>query len=1470
MKENNDIKKTIKNIYLKNKSIHDYFINFKNQYLKSNEIKRKSTNINESQNIYIKYLKNPDIIFQDKGDINNKNLNILFDELNEDMDKQNNIIFPFLNILPNLVQAYIDSDLDDPNIKNNKNKTSINESNESYYLKIFQKLKNNCFINRENLIPIYDYFKNIYDIITKKIELKENDVIFKKLNKILNLFEIFYDIETDVKQKNLSSFCFLGCGAIDISFNAIVKISEINEISIKIKFVNNEFIEYLNDKSYFLKINEDTVKYKYIKETINNKKLENINIIINDEIRLEHESNVFLIPNKITEIKTISLLEDFYGQISCIEISIGKNKNKILYHFFPFLLRNDNNIYYIKKNITITEKNNKLNNNIIPKIIISDKNLININYINYNDKKFDIIDYFGGIIQFLPFHKIFKNLNGIINNNNIKNTELNKCKYINKDKNNEFLNFLIKIIIKKLFSHSKKQKILKKYGCFFYYILIDLNIDLNNNYLFEYENKKNCQNIYYYLDLLYMLYYNLRNTSLENKNEIQQFLKFREKKEKINLNFFIYPKQTFNQLYKTYLKSLFYYNNFWSKRNVFFPKRYNNKQNKDSFEIKYKQLNYYTKTFLLPFFYPILGYSEYYPKFSKYKGGINIFKENKRNILDYYFQLDNNKKADEFIKLLFLKENITVFSEKCCIVKNTHHIQGELTIVKNNNPKDKKFCIIFMGKKEKESNKEKIINENEFSINSCEIEKEINKEAISPQINNDFCLCPPKGKLCYGSTFVCPERDYNKNIIINSKDILFLLIRVYFHRVSAIEIFTINKSYYFNFQKNFEINNLKTNIILNEVGNNPSFKKIKIKKENLILGYYNVKYKTYLFPLFEDEINNWDKKFNYYSNFDLLILINLFSNRSFRDVYQYPIFPTLYDLINVTRDLSQHIGLQDSLPESKKRKDLFLKTFKSNEDDREINEEMFIFTIHYSNPAYVFNYLLRVFPYSFLSIEFQGDGFDDANRLFFSIEKALRSSLKIKSDLREMIPELYYMIELFYNKNNILFDKPKDGKNIEDIFIYDSDKFETDISKKENYAKYLSKMRNNLESRHINKWIDLIFGINQKNYIINEKNIYKYYDKNSEIVFKTDLAVINKPLAMDLVSFGLLPYQLFTKNFPVIQKKDKDKIYKLNIELFKDEHIKMNSPVQTFMCKGRILVEDNYIKMLNPKLQLNKIDSFYNIPENITQKIIKISKNENIFKNSLDLEIEPIDDTIYKEKNCLTNYYFVGDIFGSVLIYMLKKGNTDEIIENKEDEIEKEDKNMEENDEIIKYGSFEIIQDEEAQKIKTIDEAKNIKELYNLVGLGKIFNNKNITLELKLYKQLYDHSNEIKYIDFNPRLNILLSYSLDNFINIYIFPKLKLINVIDTIGFKDVNDKNFFDRVVLISYPFPLIVCHNNEYIYLLSINGDLIKYNKLDNNDKIIFSVDKNLGIVEDKVEIYNSQGNLKYLFNDFKEIKK
>jgi len=161
-------------------------------------------------------------------------------------------------------------------------------------------------------------------------------------------------------------------------------------------------------------------------------------------------------------------------------------------------------------------------------------------------------------------------------------------------------------------------------------------------------------------------------------------------------------------------------------------------------------------------------------------------------------------------------------------------------------------------------------------------------------------------------------------------------------------------------------------------------------------------------------------------------------------------------------------------------------------------------------------------------------------------------------------------------------------------------------------------------------------------------------------------------------------------------------------------------------------------------------------------------------------------------------------------------------------------------------------------------EIKRKTNYYNFIdNNSKVEDNCN--LECKFYKKLFDHTQEIKYIDFNQRLNVLLSYSLDEFINIYILPKFKLINVIDSKSFKDKYDNNIFEEVVLLSYPFPSIVCHNKDYIYLLSINGELIKYEKLDEGDKVSYSIDKNYNIVEDEVQVINSKNDLKYIFNFF-----
>ena len=117
------------------------------------------------------------------------------------------------------------------------------------------------------------------------------------------------------------------------------------------------------------------------------------------------------------------------------------------------------------------------------------------------------------------------------------------------------------------------------------------------------------------------------------------------------------------------------------------------------------------------------------------------------------------------------------------------------------------------------------------------------------------------------------------------------------------------------------------------------------------------------------------------------------------------------------RKLNQHIGFQTVSEKSKYRKKLVVQTFneskreKKEDDDEDGFEEPSFFKTHYSNNFYVTNFLIRIFPFSFLSIELQGNGFDSPNRLFYSIEDTLYNISFMKSDLREMIPEFYYFLE---------------------------------------------------------------------------------------------------------------------------------------------------------------------------------------------------------------------------------------------------------------------------------------------------------------------------------------------------------------------------------------------------------------------------------------------------------------------------
>ena len=84
----------------------------------------------------------------------------------------------------------------------------------------------------------------------------------------------------------------------------------------------------------------------------------------------------------------------------------------------------------------------------------------------------------------------------------------------------------------------------------------------------------------------------------------------------------------------------------------------------------------------------------------------------------------------------------------------------------------------------------------------------------------------------------------------------------------------------------------------------------------------------------------------------------------------------------------------------------------------QLNQLPSFYGSHYSNPTYVTHYLTRIFPFSFVSIEIQGDKFDDPNRMFISLSRTFESATTTKDDIRELIPEFYLLPEMFQNNNN--------------------------------------------------------------------------------------------------------------------------------------------------------------------------------------------------------------------------------------------------------------------------------------------------------------------------------------------------------------------------------------------------------------------------------------------------------------------
>ncbi|XP_062288944.1 lipopolysaccharide-responsive and beige-like anchor protein isoform X3 [Scomber scombrus] len=267
------------------------------------------------------------------------------------------------------------------------------------------------------------------------------------------------------------------------------------------------------------------------------------------------------------------------------------------------------------------------------------------------------------------------------------------------------------------------------------------------------------------------------------------------------------------------------------------------------------------------------------------------------------------------------------------------------------------------------------------------------------------------------------------------------------------------------------------------------------------------------------------------SNFEYLIFLNTISGRTFNDLNQYPVFPwviTNYDseeldltLPSNFRDLSKPIGALNP-----KRAAFFSDRYESWEDDQ---VPKFHYGTHYSTSSFTMMWLLRIEPFTTFFLNFQGGKFDHADRTFSSVSRAWRNCQRDTSDVKELIPEFYYLPEMFVNANTYNLGVMEDSTVVSDVELPPWAKTPEEFVRINRLA-----LESEFVSCQLHQWIDLIFGYKQQGpEATRALNVFYYLTYEGAV----NLSSINDPMLREAVesqirSFGQTPCQLLIEPHP--------------------------------------------------------------------------------------------------------------------------------------------------------------------------------------------------------------------------------------------------------------------------------------------------------------------------------------------------
>ncbi|XP_049599055.1 neurobeachin a isoform X6 [Syngnathus scovelli] len=266
------------------------------------------------------------------------------------------------------------------------------------------------------------------------------------------------------------------------------------------------------------------------------------------------------------------------------------------------------------------------------------------------------------------------------------------------------------------------------------------------------------------------------------------------------------------------------------------------------------------------------------------------------------------------------------------------------------------------------------------------------------------------------------------------------------------------------------------------------------------------------------------------SNFEYLMFLNTIAGRTYNDLNQYPIFPwvlTNYDCeeLDLTlpgnfRDLSKPIGALNP-----KRAAFYAERYETWDEEGAPPDH---YAALYSTAHSTLTWMLRIEPFTTFFLNANQGKFDHAERTFSGVGRSWRNCQRDTADVTELIPEFYYLPEMFVNGNEYELGVRDDGLPVSDVELPVWAKKPEDFVRINRMA-----LESEFVSCQLHQWIDLIFGYKQRGpEAVRALNVFNFLSYEGAVNLDNLDAAQREVMEAQIQACGQIPSQLLIEPHP--------------------------------------------------------------------------------------------------------------------------------------------------------------------------------------------------------------------------------------------------------------------------------------------------------------------------------------------------